>query len=98
MAAIARPYVSEGGYRVIRHHMEFQWQHYGALIGMPTDLRDRYVDEPWYADAARFADEFDQTSFDPSYDTFPLEHFEPLVRDIFGRTPDRENRTAMDCL
>ena len=34
--------------------------------------------------AEQFADEWDQTSFDPEYDTPPLEHFEPLVREIFS--------------
>jgi len=37
--------------------------------------------------AARFADEWDQVSFDPAYDTLPLEHFLPMVREIFGRPP-----------
>ena len=30
--------------------------------------------------AEQFADDWDQTSFDPDYDTLPLEHFEPKVR------------------
>ena len=34
--------------------------------------------------AAQFADEWDQTAFDPDYDTLPLEHFEPLVRERFA--------------
>ena len=43
---------------------------------------------PWYRYrfhrgarlAWRFADEWDQCSFDPAYPTFELEHFEPLIR------------------
>ena len=87
-----------GGYRVIRHHMEFQWKHYGMHALKPTDLRDRYVDEAWYDDAATFSDVYDQTSFDPAYDTMPLEDFEDLVREFFGAEPERKNRTAEDCL
>ena len=34
--------------------------------------------------AAQFADEWDQTSFDPDYDTLPLAHFEPKVREVFA--------------
>ena len=34
--------------------------------------------------AEQFADDWDQQAFDPSYDTLPLEHFEPLVRKVFG--------------
>ena len=39
---------------------------------------------PWFDLAAQFADEWDQTAFDPDYDTLPLEHFEPLVRERFA--------------
>ena len=98
IAAIARPYLSDGAYRVLRHHMEFQWQHYGEFIAKPTDLRDRYVGLTWYEDAAAFSDAYDQRAFDPAYDTLPLEEFEPLVREMFGRSPMRHNRTADDCL
>jgi hypothetical protein len=34
--------------------------------------------------AEQFADEWDQTAFDPDYPTLPLEHFEPLVRATFS--------------
>ena len=37
----------------------------------------------------QFADDWDQTAFDPDYDTLPLEHFEPMVREVFGRSPRR---------
>jgi predicted HD phosphohydrolase len=98
VASIARPYVSYENYRVIRHHMEFQWKHYGAVTGLPTNLRDRYANASWYAAAAKFSDEWDQTSFDSAYDTLPLEEFEPLVRSTFDKEPDHKNRTAEDCL
>ena len=52
---------------------------------MDPDARQRYEGEPWYAMAEQFADDWDQTSFDPDYPTRPLEHFEPLVRSVFGR-------------
>jgi hypothetical protein len=35
--------------------------------------------------AAKFADEWDQKAFDPAYDTFPLEHFESRVREVFAK-------------
>ncbi len=43
-------------------------------------MRDRYRGEAWYGLAERFADEWDQTSFDPDYPTEPLAHFEPRVQ------------------
>ena len=98
VAAIARPYVSDDGYRILRHHMEFQWKHYGGHIGLPTTLRERYEGTSWYAAAAKFSDDYDQRSFDPDYDTLPLAEFEPLVREFFGKEPQRRSRTADDCL
>lgn len=35
----------------------------------------------------RFCDEWDQTSFDPEYDTLPLEHFIPMLERVMGRAP-----------
>ena len=33
----------------------------------------------------QFTDEWDQIAFDPQGHTEPLEHFEPLVREVFAR-------------
>ena len=32
-----------------------------------------------------FTDEWDQTSFDPAYDTLPWEHFEPMIDRLFSK-------------
>jgi predicted HD phosphohydrolase len=97
-AALLRPYVSDTGYYVTRTHMEFQLAHYGDKVLLPTDMRDRYKAEPWYGPAVLFCDGWDQNAFDPNYETLPLEEFEPLLREVLGRTPEERNRTAEDCL
>ncbi len=51
---------------------------------MDPNLRDSYRSEPWFPLAERFADEWDQTSFDPDYPTETLAHFEPRVRAVFA--------------
>jgi predicted HD phosphohydrolase len=86
-AEILRPYVSEDTYHVIRVHQDFQGRHYYGFFGKDPDARDQYRNEPWFAAAEQFADEFDQNSFDPAYDTLPLEHFEGRLRQVFAR-PD----------
>ena len=98
VAALVRPYVSAGGYALVRTHMEFQLKHYGDEILQPTDMRERYAAQAWYADAVRFSDEWDQASFDPDYDTLPLVAFEPLLRATFAAVPEALERTARDCL
>jgi hypothetical protein len=82
------PYVSPETYEIIRTHQDFQGRHYYALIGKDPDARRQYASEPWYEAACVFTDGWDQTSFDPEYDTLPLSHFEPMIVRVFA-TPKR---------
>lgn len=83
-AAIVAPYVRPEVTWLVRVHQDFQGRHYFRYLGRNPDARDRHRGHPSFGLAARFADEWDQVSFDPGYDTLPLEHFEPLVRRIFA--------------
>ena len=71
-------------YEVIRAHQDFQGRHYYHHFGGDPNAREQYRGEPWFDLAAQFADEWDQIAFDPDYDTLPLEHFEPRVREVFA--------------
>jgi predicted HD phosphohydrolase len=84
-AAIIKPYVRPDVFHMVLAHQDFQGKHYYAHFGGDPNARDQYRGEPWYDLTAQFADEWDQIAFDPDYDTLPLEHFEPLVRDKFAR-------------
>jgi predicted HD phosphohydrolase len=83
-AAILAPYVRDEVSEMIRAHQDFQGRHYYHHFGGDPDARERYRGEPWFALAERFADDWDQVAFDPDYDTLPLEHFEPKVREVFA--------------
>ncbi len=85
-AEILRPYVSQETYEIVRTHQDFQGRHYYALMGKNPEARQQYAGEPWYELARRFTDEWDQTSFDPDYETLPLTHFEPMIERVFSRT------------
>ncbi len=84
-AEILRPYVSPTTYEIIRTHQDFQGKHYYALMGRDPEARQQYAGEPWYEQARVFTDEWDQTSFDPGYDTLPFEHFEPMLDRVFSK-------------
>lgn len=84
-AEILRPYVRPEVTAMIEAHQDFQGRHYYQHLSMDPEARRQYEGRPWYDLAARFADEWDQTSFDPDYPTQPLEHFEPMVREVFAR-------------
>jgi len=83
-AEILRPYVRDEVTQAILHHQEFQGRHYYEHFDMDPNLRDGHRGQPWYPLAERFADEWDQTSFDPDYPTESLAHFEPAVRAVFA--------------
>jgi predicted HD phosphohydrolase len=86
-AEILKPYVRPDVYDMIRAHQDFQGRHYYGHFGKDPDAREQHrasLSPEAFALAERFADEWDQTAFDPDYDTLPLEHFEPKVREVFG--------------
>jgi predicted HD phosphohydrolase len=86
-AEILKPYVREEVYKMILVHQDFQGRHYYQHFGGDPAAREKHRDAlsaEEFALAARFADDWDQIAFDPAYDTLPLEHFEPLVREVFG--------------
>ena len=89
-AEIIRPYVRDDVYQMILKHQDFQGRHYYHHFGGDRTLRDQYRDESWFALTEQFTDDWDQTSFDPDYDTLPLEHFEPLVRRLTARVARRD--------
>ena len=72
---------------MIRAHQDFQGRHYYHHFGGDPDAREQHRDDAdpeEFELAEQFADEWDQIAFDPDYDTLPLEHFEPLVREVFA--------------
>ncbi len=83
-AEILRPYVREEVRWAIEVHQDFQGRHYYHHLGGDPTAREQYRGHESYALAERFADEWDQIAFDPAYDTLPLAHFEPLVREKFA--------------
>jgi predicted HD phosphohydrolase len=84
-ASILKPYVRPEVHFMIEAHQDFQGKHYYAHFGMDANAREKYADHPSFELAAKFADEWDQKAFDPSYDTLPLEHFEAKLRAVFAK-------------
>jgi predicted HD phosphohydrolase len=87
-AAIVKPFVSEQNHWIVEKHAIFQGYYFFHHLGLDRDMRDRFRDHEWFDACAEFCHEYDQPAFDPGYDTLPLEHFEPLVRDMM-RSPKR---------
>ncbi len=79
-AAIVKPFVSEQNHFMVEKHAVFQGYYFFQYIGLDRDARERYRGHQWFDYTAEFCAEYDQPAFDPGYDTYPLEHYEPLVR------------------
>jgi len=83
-AVIVHPFVSEENHWIVKHHGIFQGYFFFHHLGLDPNMRDRYRDNPYWQACADFCADYDQNSFDPAYDTLPLEFFEPMVRRIFA--------------
>lgn len=84
-AALLAPYVSEKNYWIVKHHGLFQGYYYFHFRGQDRDAREVHGEHPHYQACIDFCENWDQPSFDPDFDTRPLEHFEARVRTLFAK-------------
>ena len=84
-AAILRPFVREQCSWCVQTHGDFQMVYYGHLVGGNPNKRDQFAGQLYFDDCAMFCERWDQSSFDPEYDSLPIEFFAPLVQQVFSR-------------
>lgn len=84
VGALLRPFVRPQVVWIARHHAVFQQYYVANMAPHDRNARERYRDHAWFQDCAEFCELYDQESFDPGYDTLPLEYFEPALRRVFG--------------
>lgn len=89
-AEMLRPFISERTYWVMANHSIFQGYYYWHHIGKDRNARDQYRGHPDFEACALFCERWDQNSFDPHYDTMPLEAFIPAVTRVLSREPFRQ--------
>ena len=87
-AAIVKPFVSEQHHWMVEKHALFQGYYFFHHLGLDRDAREAFRGHEWFDLTAEFCADFDQVAFDPGYSSRPLEHFEPLVRQVFA-SPQR---------
>ncbi len=86
-ASILRPFVREQVTWVVEKHGDFQLLYFGEHVGADPEKRQAYAGHVYFDDCATFCERWDQSSFDPGYDTLPLSHFADRVREVFARAP-----------
>ncbi|TNF63282.1 MAG: HD domain-containing protein [Rhodobacteraceae bacterium] len=85
-ATILKPFVREQCRWVVETHGDFQMLYYGHhLEGHDQHKRERHRGNAYFDDCATFCERWDQASFDPAYDTLPVDFFAPMVREVFAR-------------
>jgi predicted HD phosphohydrolase len=84
-AAVLKPFVDDKLHWIAEHHGVFQGYYFFHYLGMNRDMRETFRGHEHFEDTARFCELYDQTAFDPDYDSAPLEFFEPMVRRVFER-------------
>lgn len=91
-AAILRPYISEANHWMVEHHTVFQAYYFWHHTGRDRNAREQFRGHPHFERTIHFCDRWDMPSFDPHYDSHPLEYFEPMIREVFGREPFSASR------
>ncbi|MEX0308986.1 MAG: HD domain-containing protein [Tateyamaria sp.] len=86
-ATILKPFVREQCTWVVKKHGDFQMIYYGEHVGGNPHKRDAYAGHAYFDDCATFCERWDQSSFDPAYDSLPLDFFRDMVREVFARAP-----------
>ena len=83
-AAVLKPFVSDANLWMVEKHGIFQGYYFFHHLGLDRNMRDEYAGHEFYDHCAAFCLEYDQAAFDPSYDTLPLEFFEPALREVLS--------------
>jgi len=84
-AEILRPYIRPQITWIVEQHGKFQNYYYAHHTGGNQHAREEFRGHEWFDSCAAFCENWDQSSFDPDYRTEPLEHFEPLLNQIFSK-------------
>ncbi len=79
-AAILKPFVSEANHFLVENHGVFQGYYFWDYIGMDGNAREQFRGHEHFDHTEEFCALYDQTAFDASYLSNPLEHYEPLIR------------------
>ena len=64
-----------------------QGYYYFHHCGGDRFARERFRGHPVFERTAQFCERWDQNSFDPNYDTLPIDAFLPILHRIFARPP-----------
>lgn len=85
VASMLAPWISPQSQWLLAHHEIFQGYYYFGHYGIDNDLRDMFMNHPFYNWTVVWCEKYDQASFDPDYPTLHLRHFMPIVERVLAR-------------
>ena len=85
-ATLLEPYISEKNFWILKHHGIFQGYYFFHFLGLDRHMRDKYKDSEHWKDCVEFCARYDQNSFDPDYDTLPIETFMTMLKNVLSQT------------
>lgn len=85
VATILKAFVRPEVFWTIKFHEMFQGYHCFQYFGLDRNACDVLRSHPFAKTCQLFCDEWDQTSFDPDYDSFPLSTFMPSLERVFAK-------------
>ena len=98
-ATILKPFISDANYFMLQNHGIFQGYYFFHHIGLDRDAREEFCGHEHFEYTAQFCHLYDQTAFDPNYQSMSLKEFEPMVRKLMERPRDsiytREDGTTL---
>lgn len=84
-ATILEPYVSPENHWMIKHHATFQGYYFFEYLGLDKNARDQYRDHPCFERTLEFIEKYDAPAFDTDAETYPMEFFEPMLKNVLAR-------------
>ena len=84
-ATVLKAYVRPEIFWIVKHHEMFQGYHFFHHFGGDRNAREALRGHPHFETCRRFCDDWDQTAFDPAYDTMPLDAFMPSLQRVFEK-------------
>lgn len=85
-AALLAPYVDSETHWIIKHHGIFQGYYYFHHLGGDRHARELYHESQYFDACVDFCENYDQNSFDPSYQNMTIEDFMPMLEEVFSRS------------
>ena len=95
-ASVLKPFVRPEIYWLVKHHEVYQGYHFFHYLGGDRHARDQHRGHPYAQITQEFCDNWDQTAFDPDYDTMPLEAFMPAMSRVFAERKRQVNDRVDD--